>query len=200
MRRRFSVKNKPDDDQLLRQDIRLLGRILGDTIREHAGASTFALVEGIRRTAIQYRSGHDRESLGRLERTIAALDQSQAKHVVRAFSYFHQLANIAEDRRHEQSGASAGAVAPQEGSLGLAFERLRAARIPAPDIAAFLNGATVQPVLTAHPTEVQRKSILDRHRAIAQALDLHGKLAHPTDIERDLRREILLLWKTSELR
>ena len=200
VRRRLSAKNKPDDDQLLRQDIRLLGRILGDTIREHAGASTFALVEGIRRTAIQYRAGRDRESLGRLERTIAALDQSQAKNVVRAFSYFHQLANIAEDRRHEQTGGSAGAVAAQEGSLGLTFERLRAARIPAQDIAAFLDSATVQPVLTAHPTEVQRKSILDRHRAVARALDLHGTLADTTDIERDLRREILLLWKTSELR
>jgi phosphoenolpyruvate carboxylase len=198
-----SVKSKPDDDQLLhllRQDIRLLGRILGDTIREHAGSSTFALVEGIRRTAIQYRSGRDRGSLGRLERTIAALDQSQAKDVVRAFSYFHQLANIAEDRRHGQDGRGTSAIPPEEGSIALAFARLRAARIAPRDIASFLGGAKVQPVLTAHPTEVQRKSILDRHRAIAHYLDLQGGPAEASDIELDLRREILLLWKTSELR
>jgi len=184
----------------LRQNIRLLGRILGDTIREHAGASTYALVEGIRRTAFQYRHGHDRGSLGRLERTIAALDQSQAKNVVRAFSYFHQLANIAEDRSHGQEASSAPAVANGEGSLAQAFERLREAKIPMREIAAFLNRATVQPVLTAHPTEVQRKSILDRHRAIAHCLEQQGSAADASRIERELRREILLLWKTSELR
>ena len=200
VRQRPTAKYKSDEDQLLRQDIRLLGRILGDTIREHAGSSTFTLVEGIRRTAIEYRSGRERASLGRLERTIAALDQSQAKNVVRAFSYFHQLANIAEDRRHAQDGNGATAVATQEGSMGLTFERLLAARVPPRDIAAFLNGATVQPVLTAHPTEVQRKSILDRHRAIAHCLDLQGTFADANKIEHDLRREILLLWKTSELR
>jgi phosphoenolpyruvate carboxylase len=184
----------------LRQNIRLLGRILGDTIREHAGASTFALVEGIRRTAFKYRHGHDRASLGRLERTIAALDQSQAKDVVRAFSYFHQLANIAEDRSHGQSPIGEDTAHAREGSLALAFERLREAKIPMRDIAALLNRATVQPVLTAHPTEVQRKSILDRHRAIAHALDLQGSATEASQLEHDLRREILLLWKTSELR
>jgi phosphoenolpyruvate carboxylase len=184
----------------MRQNIRLLGRILGDTIREHAGASTFALVEGIRRTAFQYRHGHDRGSLGRLERTIAALDQSQAKNVVRAFSYFHQLANIAEDRSHGQDASSVPLVAHGEGSLALAFERLREAKIPMRDIATFLNRATVQPVLTAHPTEVQRKSILDRHRAIARCLELQASSTDASRLERELRREILLLWKTSELR
>ncbi|HEX7505836.1 MAG TPA: phosphoenolpyruvate carboxylase [Polyangia bacterium] len=200
MSQRPPAKNKQDADQPLREDIRLLGRILGDTIREHAGTSTFTLVEGIRRTAIQYRREHDRGSLGRLERTIAALDQTQAKHVVRAFSYFHQLANIAEDRRHTQDQRSPNADDLQEGSMALALRRLREAKIPLRDIAAFLSRATLQPVLTAHPTEVQRKSILDRHRAIAHFLDLQGNSANPAELECDLRREILLLWKTSELR
>jgi len=196
-------KNKPDDDQALpalRQNIRLLGRILGDTIREHAGPNIFTLVEGIRRTAIQYRIGHDRSSLGRLERTIAVLDQSRSRHVVRAFSFFHQLANIAEDRSHGPAPTSTSAGAPQEGSIARALERLREAKISSRDIATFLNRATVQPVLTAHPTEVQRKSILDRHRAIAHCLERQGNSADPAEVERDLRREILLLWKTSELR
>jgi len=197
---RPAAKNRTDDDQTLRRNIRLLGRILGDTIREHAGASTFALVEGIRRTAFQYRHGHDRGSLGRLERTIAALDQSQAKNVVRAFTYFHQLANIAEDRSHGQDPRDTPAVALYEGSLALTFERLREAKFSMRDIAAFLNRATVQPVLTAHPTEVQRKSILDRHRAIARCLELQGSVADASQLELELRREILLLWKTSELR
>ncbi|HEY5282467.1 MAG TPA: phosphoenolpyruvate carboxylase, partial [Polyangia bacterium] len=200
MRHRLSVKTEANDDQPLRQDIRLLGRILGDTIREHAGASTFALVEGIRRTAFQYRRGHDKGSLGRLERTIAALDQSQAKDVVRAFSYFHQLANIAEDRSHGRETSGEETVVAHEGSLARAFERLREEKVPMRDVAAFLNRATVQPVLTAHPTEVQRKSILDRHRAIAHCLELRDHLADSEKRDHELRREILLLWKTSELR
>ena len=200
MRHRPAAKHPPDDDQPLRQNIRLLGRILGDTIRDHAGSSIFTLVEGIRRTAIEYRHGHDQESIGRLERTIAVLDQSRARHVVRAFSYFHQLANIAEDQSHGQAPTNTSAGPPKEGSIALAFERLREAKIPARDITAFLNHAKVQPVLTAHPTEVQRKSILDRHRAIARCLEQLATATDASPIERELRREILLLWKTSELR
>jgi phosphoenolpyruvate carboxylase len=196
------VKSKADEDQPLRGDIRLLGRILGDTIREHAGTSTFTLIEGLRRTAIQYRRDHDRGSLGRLERTIAALDRAQAKDVVRAFSYFHQLANIAEDRHQNdvRDGASSGGGELREGSLATALARLREARISPRQIAAFLEGALVQPVLTAHPTEVQRKSILDRHRAIARFLDEQDEGGDSDRLEQNLRREILLLWKTSELR
>jgi phosphoenolpyruvate carboxylase len=112
--------------------------------------------------------------------------------VVRAFSYFHHLANAAEDLNRRRSP-------PAEGTIGQALERLRAAHVTTRKLVAFFDRARVEPVLTAHPTEVQRKSILDRHRAVIDLLARRGAL--PADeVERALRREVLILWKTSELR
>jgi phosphoenolpyruvate carboxylase len=212
---------KPDptgkNDVALREDIRFLGRLLGDTIREQAGASVFELVEHIRRTAIQYRRQHDVGSLKRLEKTIEALDQSEATNVVRAFSYFHHLANIAEDlnqnRRREAParpargpGGRADSTAPaaQQGSIAFGLQRLRAGGVSARQITSFFDRAKVEPVLTAHPTEVQRKSVLDRQRAITARLSERDR-SRLTDgqasaMENELRRQVLLLWKTSELR
>jgi len=204
-------------DAGLREDIRFLGRLLGDTIREQAGDDVFALVEHIRRTAIQYRRQHDDASLKDLEKRIGALDQTQATHIVRAFSYFHHLANIAEDLHQTRSvqhatgararGRRARDAEPDapEGSIAFALRRLREGGVPSRQIVALLERAKVEPVLTAHPTEVQRKSVLDRQRAITDELAASDRASWvagrpPEAVERELRRQILLLWKTSELR
>ncbi len=185
------------DEQALREDIRFLGRLLGDTIREQAGPGVFELVERIRRTAIQYRREHDLPSRKRLERTIGSLAQDDAANVVRAFSYFHHLANAAEDLHRTRQPRKLS----EEGSIALALQRLRAAHVPTRKLVAFFERARIEPVLTAHPTEVQRKSILDRHHAITARLAAHGDgPAWEQERERALRREVLLLWKTSELR
>ncbi|MEA2697634.1 MAG: phosphoenolpyruvate carboxylase [Myxococcales bacterium] len=196
-----------DTDLALREDIRFLGRLLGDTIREQAGERIFTIVENIRRTAVTYRREHDPRSLRTVEKTIAALDQDAATHVVRAFSYFHHLANVAEDQ-HQNRRRRAGQLAPDQpakpGSLTFALQRLRAAQVPTRKMVAFFEKACVEPVLTAHPTEVQRKSILDRHRSIGAQLASRdrqaGSPALLAEIEREMRREILILWKTSEVR
>ena len=196
------------DDLALHEDIRFLGRLLGDTIREQAGERIFTLVENIRRTAIRYRRDHDLGSLRALEKTIAGLAQEQATHVVRAFSYFHHLANVAEDlhQNRRRRARQLGHLPIKPGSIASALQRLRAAQVPTRKMVAFFEKACVEPVLTAHPTEVQRKSILDRHHAIAAHLAARDRLAGATapellaEIERDLRREILILWKTSEVR
>jgi phosphoenolpyruvate carboxylase len=196
-----AARRKKDDDLPLREDIRLLGRVLGDTIRAQAGADVFDLVERIRRTAVAYRRGQDPGSLKALEKTIGGLDQAQATHVVRAFSYFHHLANVAED--YHRSHGPARADDDGEGSVRVALERLRAAGVGARRLVSFFERARVEPVLTAHPTEVQRKSVLDRHRAIAALLEARGRAAGGDDGEawdQALRREVLILWKTSELR
>ena len=188
---RRKLKNK-DSDAALREDIRFLGRLLGDTIREQAGSDVFDLVESIRRTAIHYRKEQDPPSLKKLERTIGRLGPAHATGVVRAFSYFHHLANAAEDLH-------ARGVEPEEGSIAVALERLRAAHVPTKKIISFFERARVEPVLTAHPTEVQRKSTLDRHRAVIDLLAARGERP-AEDVERALRREVLLMWKTNELR
>ena len=189
-----------DADLPLREDIRYLGRVLGDTIREQAGGQVFDLVERIRRSAIHYRRDHERGSLRALEKTIGALGQDDATNVVRAFSYFHHLANVAEDVHHDRlrRAHEARRAPPEPGSLGYARARLRAAGVSSRRVLAFFEQARVEPVLTAHPTEVQRKSILDRHRAIRARLG--ARASDAADLDEDLRREVLVLWKTSELR
>jgi phosphoenolpyruvate carboxylase len=189
-------------EQPLREDIRLLGRVLGDTIRAQEGAKVFDLVERIRRTAIGYRREQDPRNLRELERTIRSLGDAHATNVVRAFSYFHHLANVAEDFHRSRSPADGAGASDsdgtEEGTIARALERIRAAGLPTRKVVSLFERATIEPVLTAHPTEVQRKSVLDRHRAIAALLGARD--AGANDWETALRREVLILWKTSELR
>jgi phosphoenolpyruvate carboxylase len=201
------TKKKHDLDLPLREDIRYLGRVLGDTIREQAGPKVFDLVERIRLHAIRYRRDQDGRSLRALERIIGALGQDDATNVVRAFSYFHHLANVAEDLHHDRVRRASEALraAPGPGTLGYARARLRGANVPARRVQAFFEHARVEPVLTAHPTEVQRKSILDRQRAIRERLAARPAPRGPAaeiraEIDDELRREVLILWKTNELR
>jgi phosphoenolpyruvate carboxylase len=183
-------------DAALSEDIRFLGRILGDTIREQAGTETFALVERIRTTAIRYRRDHDADSARELEKTIRSLALPEAINLLRAFSSFHLLANAAEDLH--RAGAPEGRWSEgREATVTAAIRRLRAAHVPAGRMVSFFERARVEPVLTAHPTEVQRKSVLDRYRAIGA--ELAGR-SDGAGGDRALRREVLILWKTSELR
>jgi phosphoenolpyruvate carboxylase len=196
------TKTKHDLDLPLREDIRYLGRILGDTIREQAGPKVFELVERIRQSAIRYRREQDGRSLGTLEKTIGALGQDDATNVVRAFSYFHHLANVAEDVHHDRlrRAHEADRAPPAAGSLAYARARLRAANVSTRRVQAFFEQARVEPVLTAHPTEVQRKSIIDRQRAVRAHLGERGRAVSEAALDEELRREVLILWKTSELR
>ena len=158
-RRKSRGRSHGDADADLREDIRFLGRLLGDTIREQAGAEVFDLVESIRRTAIRYRQGArcaQPEAPGADDRPARrrARDQRRAR--------VQLLPSPGERRR----GSARAARAARRGNhRAWRFERLRAAHVPTRKIVAFFERARVEPVLTAHPTEVQRKSILDRHRA-----------------------------------
>jgi phosphoenolpyruvate carboxylase len=134
------------------------------------------------------------------------LPRERTNMVVRAFSYFSHLANIAEDQHHirrSRAHARAGA-APREGSLALSLTRAQQAGISAGQLAGFFAGAQVRPVLTAHPTEVQRKSILDCQWKIARLLDERDRteLSPEEQAEHDeaLRRAVLRLWQTRMLR
>ncbi|MDB4979436.1 MAG: Phosphoenolpyruvate carboxylase [Myxococcales bacterium] len=199
------VKRKRDADLPLREDIRYLGRVLGDTIREQAGAPVFELVEHLRVTSVRYRRDHEARDLRALEKSIGALEAADATNVVRAFSYFHHLANEAEDLHQDRlrRAARKERAAPQPGSITFAIERLRAAGVSARKIIALFADARVEPVLTAHPTEVQRKSIIDRQRAIRARLaerDAAMGAREEATLDERLRREVLILWKTNELR
>ena len=194
-----AAKNQP-----LVQDIRLLGRILGDVIREQDGPSAFEIVERIRRLSVAYRLEADARAGRELDRVLDALSADQTVTVIRAYSYFSHLANIAEDRHHlRRRAAHRRAGHLQEGSLALAFQRLHRSGHHAGEIAAVLAHACVCPVLTAHPTEVQRKSVLDAERAVAALLAARDALPSADALaenEAALRARITQLWQTRLLR
>jgi len=193
-----------DKNGPLIEDIRLLGRILGEVIREQEGKAAFELVERVRQLSVAYRLKSDVQAGRALDRLLKNLSSDQTVSVIRAFSYFSHLANIAEDRHHvrrrdhhERQGHL------QEGSIAMTFERLGQADVRASDVAKVLRQAFISPVLTAHPTEVQRKSILDAERVIAELLQARD--AAPTDREkaqneRLLRARVTQLWQTRMLR
>ncbi|MBL8313385.1 MAG: phosphoenolpyruvate carboxylase [Rubrivivax sp.] len=194
-----AAKNRP-----LVEDIRLLGRILGDVIREQEGSAAFDLIERVRQLSVAYRLKADASAGRVLDRLLKNLSADQTVTVIRAFSYFSHLANIAEDRHHVRRRAvheRAGDL--QEGSLALAIERLHRADHRAADIAQTLQQAYISPVLTAHPTEVQRKSILDAERAIAALVGERDDLAtdeRRADNEALIRARVTQLWQTRMLR
>src|SRR3984957_5359166 len=123
--------DKHDDKDLpLREDIRLLARILGDTVREQRGAAVFDTVERIRQSSIRFRRDEDGAAREELEQTLNSLPRSDAMQIIRAFGFFSHLANIAEDQHHiRRSRAHAfGSSAPREGTMARALERAKAAR------------------------------------------------------------------------
>ena len=195
-----------DKNHPLREDIRLLGRLLGDTIREQEGDRIFDLIELTRQNSIAFQRAGDAKAKKQLESVLNDLDADDTIAVIRAYSYFSLLANIAEDqhyirrrRAHDLAGAR-----PREGSIALAIERTLDAELPIDKLVAFFSAALVVPVLTAHPTEVQRKSILDLQKQIAQLLTERDRLQlTPEEDARNadaLRRAVLALWQTRILR
>ncbi|MFZ5521194.1 MAG: phosphoenolpyruvate carboxylase [Pseudomonadota bacterium] len=194
----------------LLHDIRLLGRLLGDVIREQEGAAAFDLIERIRQLAVACRRRRDKTAGRELDRLLKGLSADQSVSVIRAFSYFAHLANLAEDRqqlrriRESARRPARGSTMPV-GSLAGALDKLAHAGVSADQIRALLDRAWVSPVLTAHPTEVQRKSILDAERGIGELLgrlEADGALAvgEREDVERQLRARITQLWQTRMLR
>ncbi len=195
----------------------MLGRILGDVIREQEGEAAFDLIEQIRKLSVAFRRDADHAADRALKKLLKGLSGDQTVSVIRAFTYFSHLANLAEDRHHirrraihERAGDS------QEGSIDVALERLRLAGITAKTIADTLATSFISPVLTAHPTEVQRKSILDAERDIAQLLaardDIRAKATaagtrrdalSPRELaanEAQISARVLQLWQTRLLR
>jgi phosphoenolpyruvate carboxylase len=199
--------NDTDDKDLpLREDIRLLGRLLGDTVREQEGAGAFDLIERIRRSSIAFHRDNDAEARAELEGVLDRLTAAETMVVVRAFSYFSHLANLAEDLHHIRRSRAhliAGS-APREGSLLRAMDRASAVGVGSDEVGSFFADARIVPVLTAHPTEVQRKIVLDTERRIAALLEERDRV-RLTPEERAandeaVRRSVLALWQTRMLR
>ena len=175
-------------------------------MRDQEGADVFDLVERIRQTSIRFHRDEDKLARRELEAILDSMSTGQTVRIVRAFSYFSHLANIAEDQNNirQMRARSTAGGAPPPGTLAETLAHAKAAGFKAADLSKFFGEALVSPVLTAHPTEVRRKSTIDREMEIAALLDRRERVQlTPQEIEADdeqLRREVLTLWKTNLLR
>jgi len=210
-------RNSRDNERPLVEDIRLLGRILGDVIREQEGSEIYELIEQIRKLSVAFRRDADQEADKALKKLLKSLSSPHAVSVIRGFTYFSHLANLAEDRHHIRRRAIHERIGDtQEGSIEVALQRLRWAGITPKVIAQTLARSFVSPVLTAHPTEVQRQSILSAERDIAHWLNERDEIKAraamvnaskdaltPKELaanEQRLRARVMQLWQTRLLR
>jgi len=188
----------------MREDIRLLGAILGDTVREQNGEEVFDLVERARVESFRVRRSEiDRTELARM---FDGIDIHQAIPVSRAFSHFALLANVAEDIHRERRRAVhvAAGEPPQDSSLAATYLKLDSAELDSTTVADALTGALVSPVITAHPTETRRRTVFDTQHRITELMRLrmhgHTRTEDGRDVNRELRRHILMLWQTALIR
>ncbi|MES2050074.1 MAG: phosphoenolpyruvate carboxylase [Pseudomonadota bacterium] len=195
-----------DKDLSLREDIRRLGRILGDTVRNQHGDQIFELIEQVRQNSIRFRRDADQAARAELESTLDTLTNDQTTQVIRAFSYFSHLVNLAEDQHHVRRTRAhliAGS-APRRGSLAHTIEELYSTGHSTQQLLEFFQTAEVSPVLTAHPTEVQRKSILNCQMVITRLLDERDRMQLTPEEsaanEEAMERAVLTLWQTRMLR
>jgi phosphoenolpyruvate carboxylase len=188
----------------MRADIRLLGTILGDTVREQNGREVFDLVERARVESFRVRRSEiDRADMSRM---FDGIEIHRAIPVIRAFSHFALLANVAEDIHRERRRAihSSAGEPPQDSSLAATYAKLDLAELDSATVADALKGALVSPVITAHPTETRRRTVFVTQHRITELMRLHAAGHTETDdgrnIELELRRQVLTLWQTALIR
>ena len=188
----------------MREDIRLLGAILGETVRDQNGDTVFDLVERARVESFRVRRSEiDRADIVSL---FDGIDVHQAIPVIRAFTHFALLANVAEDIHRERRRAvhEAAGEPPQDSSLAATYLKLDTANLDPDIVADALVGALVSPVITAHPTETRRRTVFDTQHRITELMRMRmlglTRTEEGRDIETELRRHILTLWQTALIR
>ncbi|OBI55982.1 phosphoenolpyruvate carboxylase [Mycobacterium sp. E787] len=188
----------------MRADIRLLGTILGDTVREQNGDEVFDLVERARVASFRVRRSEiDRAEMTRM---FDGIDIHLAIPIIRAFSHFALLANVAEDihRERRRKIHVAAGEPPQDSTLAATYAKLDLAELDSGTVAAALSGALVSPVITAHPTETRRRTVFVTQHRITELMRLHAaghtETDHGRNVELELRRQVLTLWQTALIR
>ncbi len=190
----------------LRRDVSDLGHILGATLETQEGKDLFDLEEQIRALAKRRRKRNRRgPSALEMQTILERLDETTAEKVARAFTHYFQLVNLAEQHhRTRRRREYARANDPQPGSFALEMKRLVEMKVSRADLEKLLQRASINLVFTAHPSEAQRKTILDKHRRLAHLLARRERSELvPEDVEeidRALREEVTILWQTDEIR
>ena len=186
----------------LKENIRYLGRVLGEVIRDNEGEKTFEAIEAIRQSAVKFHREGDKEFSYKLDGLLKELTNSQTIAVARAFSYFKHLVNIAEDLySNYQYRIDENLEAP--GGIAYSMRSFKKEGLDLKLIDSFFKSALISPVLTAHPTEVQRKSLLDTEQVISSLLANKAQLMSRQETEKNSRMlyaAVTALWQTRMLR
>ncbi|HEU5342000.1 phosphoenolpyruvate carboxylase [Edaphobacter sp.] len=197
----------------LRRDVRSLGILLGNVLREQCGEALYEAVEALRRTAIARREadGNDPKAAAEyLEQALArvhTLDLPSAYRLARAFGFYFELINLAETNHRKRRRLSSQLdpdACPQRGDLRGTLRRLRESGATAAEAYELLRRICITPVFTAHPTEVARRSVMFKRRRISDLLEQLDRIpvpeAHLESLQRDLTAEITALWQTDDVR
>lgn len=201
----------------LRRDVRSLGRLLGEVLKEQAGTALFDAVEEIRQLAIEYReteqgqqdqeATREHELLERVTLLIGELDLTEAYRITKAFAIYFELINLAETnhrKRRRRTAQLYPEMPPQPGSIRGTLRRMDQAGISCEDALDWLRQIEVVPVFTAHPTEVARRTILFKRQRIAANLEKLDRLpltdSEAGELESAIAAEITALWQTDEVR
>lgn len=191
--------------QPLHDDVRLLGTLLGDTLRSAGGVSLFETVEQVRALSKRARLGE--AALRDVHQILDALSVPDALEVARAFAHFLALANIAEQHhrtRRRRDYQRDPDTPPQRASYQETIARLLAAGVDAPTLAGAVRDLRVELVLTAHPTEVVRRTLRQKQRRVAELLALGDRpdltIPERTELQRRLAAEVAAIWMTDEVR
>ncbi|HEX8470253.1 MAG TPA: phosphoenolpyruvate carboxylase, partial [Brevundimonas sp.] len=193
----------PLADDRLREEVRLLGGMLGEVIRDEGGQDLYDRIEAVRQASVAYHRDPHSHPAARLERLLSELSLEQAVGLAHGFAVFSLLANVAEDRAGKRRARTQTAEGARADTLEGAMARLTAAGKTTEDARELLNDALISPVLTAHPSEVRRKSVLDRIAAVSDLLDACDKddlSCAPDVLTRGLRRQTVILWATRLVR
>ncbi len=176
-----------------RADVRYLGRLLGDVIRTQEGAAVFDAIEGVRQASVAAHREPGADATARLGKRLSQLGLADTLRFVRGFLLFSLLANLAEDRHNTPASERAATLAG-------AIDTLAAAGVDRARVVELLEGALIAPVLTAHPTEVRRKSMIDREATITALMAACSNGFCDLGTEAELIRQITILWQTRPLR
>src|SRR5271165_1121674 len=198
----------------LRRDVRSLGMLLGEVLREQAGDALFEKVEELRLSAIRRREAMAEGSLQEAEDLLQqavlganTMPVDQAYQLSRAFAFYFELINLAETNHRKRRRLSlqlSGDTVAQRGSLRGTLRAMRRVGIPADEAIHWLRQIFIVPVFTAHPTEIARRSVLTKRRRIGEFLERLDRIPVPDEelaaLEEAVVAEITALWQTDEVR
>jgi len=203
----------------LRRDVRSLGMLLGEVLREQAGEVLYEQVEELRHTAIRRREaqeqahksgGRSHEAEQLMQEAVLAVSQlpvKEAEQLSRAFAFYFELTNLAETNHRKRRRVSAqlsGEAAKQRGSLRGTLHAMKQAGIPAEEALKRLGEIFIMPVFTAHPTEIARRSVLFKRRRMGDFLEKLDRIPVADEelarLQNELTAEVTTLWQTDEVR